>query len=92
MFDDDDFGFAFLLPWPVGLILLIVFICCSVWYCNLPDDQKERMCAEKAAEYHLESRYDREFDCLVRIDDTHWQKIEKYKKTGVIELKDGVKP
>ncbi|AWM36988.1 hypothetical protein GobsT_51290 [Gemmata obscuriglobus] len=92
MFDDDDFGIGVLLPWQIGLLIVVCLVGYAIWYSRLPDAEKAEMCAAKAAKLHLESRYDKELDCLVKIDSTHWQKIEKYKRSGIVELQDGAKP
>jgi hypothetical protein len=87
MFDDDDVGFLFLLPWPIGLIVLLFMIGAAVWYWSLPTEKKAEMCAQQAAKYHVENRFDEQLGCLVRLDATHWQKIKKYQKSGIIEAK-----
>lgn len=86
-FDSDDFFLGFLLPWWIALPLLIFIGVAAFWYWQLPDSEKEAICTKEAAPYKIESKYDPEIGCIVKIDESHWQKIEKYKKSGIIEVK-----
>lgn len=87
MFNSDDIGIGFLLPWPVGLVLLALLLMLWGWYEMLPEEKKVEICTKQAAKYNAESRFDEKLGCLVKLDDTHWQKIEKYEKSGIIETK-----
>lgn len=85
-FDSDDVGFMFLLPWPIALLVIVIFIAMAIWYASLPSDKRSEMCAEEAAPYGVEGKYDETNGCVVKIDANHWQKIEKYKKSGIIKI------
>jgi hypothetical protein len=87
MFDDDDFFLGFMLPWPAALLLLIIMGIYALWYWQLPTSEKQVICTKEAAPFKVESKYDPELGCIVKIDASHWQKIEKYRKSGVIEMK-----
>jgi len=84
---DDDAGFIFFLPWPVTLLVLIVLLIMAIWWWHLSPSEKLLKCQQEALVYGKEGKYMDGMGCVIKIDETHWQKTSKYEKSGIIEVK-----
>jgi len=82
--DDDGFGIMFLLPWWMVIPLLIVLLGIFIYDKSLSPEEHTAKCAAQASKYHMESKWEEAFGCLVKTGDKTWKAIQKFEKDGVI--------
>ena len=83
--DFDDVGFGIILPWQLWLVIIACLIGYAIYYNQLPFEEKEARCLKEIHEINREGKFTKDLKCLVQIAPGKFQKIDAFKKSGIVE-------